>query len=40
MAMDEELKRHVEMWHGFARLLQWSVGLIVVVLLILAFALL
>lgn len=40
MAMDEELRRHVETWHGFARLLRWSVGGIVVVLLVLAFALL
>lgn len=40
MAMDQELKRHVETWQGFARLMQWSVGLIVILLLVLAFWLL
>ena len=40
MAMDEELQRHVEMWHGFARLLRWSVGGIVVLLSVLALWLL
>jgi hypothetical protein len=36
MATDQELQRHIETWHGFARLLKWSVGAIVVILLILA----
>ncbi|HEX7969695.1 MAG TPA: hypothetical protein VF502_15845 [Stellaceae bacterium] len=36
MAMDQELQRHLEMWHGFTRLLKWSIGGIVLVLLILA----
>jgi hypothetical protein len=40
MAMDQELQRHKEMWLGFARLLRWSVGLIVVTLLLMAFFLL
>jgi hypothetical protein len=37
MAMDQELQRHKETWLGFARLLRWSVGLIVVTLLLLDF---
>lgn len=36
MAMDQELQRHVEMWHSFTRLMKWGIGLIVVTLLILA----
>ena len=36
MAIDQELERHKEMWLGFARLLRWSVGIIVVVLLLMA----
>ena len=36
MAMDQELQRHMEMWLGFTRLLKWSIGLIVVTLLLLA----
>ncbi len=40
MAMDQELQRHLEMWHSFTRLLKWSIAGIVVVLLILALWLL
>ena len=40
MAMDQELQRHVEMWHSFARLMRWAVGGIVVALLLMAFFLL
>lgn len=40
MAIDRELQRHVETWHGFTRLMKWAVGGIVILLLILAFALL
>jgi hypothetical protein len=36
MTMDQELQRHREMWLSFARLLRWSVGIIVVVLLLMA----
>jgi hypothetical protein len=36
MAMDQELERHLETWRGFARLLRWSVLLIVLVLIVLA----
>lgn len=36
MAMDQELQRHVEMWHSFTRMTKWGVGLIVILLLLLA----
>lgn len=36
MAIDQELQRHIETWHGFARLLKWSVFSIAALLLILA----
>jgi Bacterial aa3 type cytochrome c oxidase subunit IV len=36
MAMDQELQRHEETWLGFTRLLKWSIGVIVVTLLLLA----
>jgi hypothetical protein len=37
MAVDQELLRHRETWLGFARLMRWSVGIIVVILLLLAY---
>ena len=40
MAVDRELQRHVEMWQAFGRLLKWSIGLIVLLLIILALWLL
>jgi hypothetical protein len=40
MAVDRELQRHLETWQSFGRLLQWSVGLIVLILVILALCLL
>jgi hypothetical protein len=36
MAMDQETERHLETWHGFARLLRWSIGSIVALLVVLA----
>ncbi len=36
MAMDQELQRHVETWHGFTRLMKWSIAGVVITLLILA----
>lgn len=32
-----DLQPHRETWHGFARLLRWAIGTIVVVLLLLAY---
>jgi Bacterial aa3 type cytochrome c oxidase subunit IV len=40
MAMDQELERHLETWHGFTRVLRWSVIGIVLLLIILALWLL
>ena len=40
MAMDQELQRHIEVWHGFTRLLRWSIAGIVAVLAVLALWLL
>ena len=40
MAMDQELERHLETWRGFARLLRWSVSIIVLLLIVLALWLL
>jgi hypothetical protein len=40
MAMDQELERHKEMWLGFTKLLKWSIALIVITLLLMAFFLL
>ena len=33
MAIDQELERHKETWLGFARLMRWSIALIVILLL-------
>jgi hypothetical protein len=33
MTMDQELRRHQETWHGFARLMRWSIAIIVITLL-------
>jgi len=33
MANDQELLRHRETWLGFARLMRWVVGLLVILLL-------
>ncbi len=40
MAADQELQRHVEMWHSFARLMKWAIGTVVVVLVLMALTLL
>jgi hypothetical protein len=40
MATDLELERHRETWLGFARLMRWAVGLVVVVLVGMALFLL
>ncbi|HZT51276.1 MAG TPA: aa3-type cytochrome c oxidase subunit IV [Stellaceae bacterium] len=32
MTMDQEYQRHLQTWHGFARLMRWAVGLIILVL--------
>jgi len=40
MSTDQELERHRETWLGFARLMRWSVGLVVIVLIGMALFLL
>ena len=40
MATDKELLRHRETWLGFARLMRWAVGLVVVLLVGMALFLL
>ncbi len=40
MAVDQELQRHQETWLGFARLMRWAVGIVVVVLVGMALFLL
>jgi Bacterial aa3 type cytochrome c oxidase subunit IV len=40
MAIDQELERHRETWLGFARLMRWAVGIIVITLGLMAFFLL
>ena len=30
MTMDQEYQRHLPTWHGFARLLRWTVAIIVI----------
>ncbi len=41
MAMtDQEYQRHLQTWLGFARLLRWAVGLIIIVLILMAYFLL
>jgi hypothetical protein len=37
MVVDQEAQPHYETWLGFARLLRWAVGLIVVALLLMAY---
>lgn len=37
MTMDQEYRRHLDTWRGFARLLRWAVGLIVIVLILMAY---
>lgn len=32
MAVDQEFERHRETWLGFARLMRWTVGAIIVLL--------
>jgi hypothetical protein len=32
MAIDQELERHKETWLGFARLLRWSIAIIIIIL--------
>ena len=33
MAVDQEVERHRETWLGFARLMRWTVGLVVLLLI-------
>jgi len=40
MATDQEFSRHRETWLGFARLMRWSVALIIIVLVGMALFLL
>ena len=40
MAVDQELQRHVEMWHSFARLMKWGIGSVIVILVFMALTLL
>jgi len=40
MAIDQDLERHRDTWLGFARLMRWAVGAIVVTLIGLALFLL
>lgn len=40
MAIDQETQRHRETWLGFARLMRWAVGLIVLLLVGMALLLL
>lgn len=40
MAVDQELQRHRDTWLGFAKLIRWSLGAIVIILLLMAFFLL
>ncbi len=37
MTMDQETQRHYQTWLGFARLMRWVVGSIVVLLLLMAY---
>ena len=40
MAIDQEIERHRETWLGFARLMRWTAGLVILVLVGMAFFLL
>jgi len=40
MAVDQELERHQQTWLGFARLMRWVVGAVVIVLVGMALFLL
>ncbi len=40
MAVDQELERHRETWLGFARLMRWTLALVVLVLVGMAIFLL
>jgi hypothetical protein len=40
MAIDQELQRHRDTWLGFARLMRWTLGLVIVVLVGMALFLL
>jgi hypothetical protein len=40
MAVDQELRRHKETWIGFTRFMKWGVGIVVIILLLMAFFLL
>jgi hypothetical protein len=37
MSTDQELERHRETWLGFARLMRWTVGLVILLLAGMAF---
>jgi hypothetical protein len=40
MAVDQELERHRETWLGFARLMRWTLGSVVILLIGMAIFLL
>ncbi len=40
MAVDQEVLRHRETWLGFARLMRWTVAIIIVILVGMALTLL
>jgi hypothetical protein len=40
MVMDQELQRHIETWHGFARLMRWGIGTVIFILVVMAIFLL
>ncbi len=37
MVVDQEAQPHYQTWLGFARLLRWTVGIIVVILALMAY---
>ena len=40
MAMDQDYQNHLATWLGFAKLMRWVVGIIVVILILMAYFLL
>ena len=40
MTMDQEYQRHLATWQGFARLMRWTVAIVVIALLLMAYFLL
>lgn len=37
---DQDYQRHLRIWLGFARLIRWALGLIIVLLILMAYFLL